>query len=307
MKPSGSRHSVAPFILVGILVIVILGIIIVPQPVTAADPWADTCLDADQLEPGVYHGSFGKADRDVFLLDLSEGEIASIEIKFVDEAGSRMMVFGVNQLVMQQDYNGANGYLEVDESVYPKYFYRHDRDVSFTLDQGPVAQYRKEDAGSVLSARHLVRTHPLSVGEHRFQMEPLTDESTCLVMKHEDDIGGGSWILNYSVTASEELTKDQQIQTLRRTIAAQQDRINDLEDELNESETPPAGQEPDDQDDEHTQGTNSTQEADNQDHQDQRAQETVPADTNDGLLGMSIPLLWVIGLLAVGILLARRL
>lgn len=299
----GPRNPIASLALVGILVMVILGIIIVPQPVTAADPWADTCLDAEPIEPGIYHGSFGAADRDVFMLDLSEGEVASIEIEFADEAESRMLVFGVNRLVMQQDHNGHNGYLEVDESFYPKYFYRHSQDVSFTLDDGPVAQYRKEDAGSELSARHLVRTHPLSVGEHRFTMSPLTDEETCLVMKHEDDIGGGSWILNYSV-ASENPTKDQQIQTLRRTIAAQNNRINALEDELNASETPPEGGEPTDQDAEPDQSPDhSTQGADDQ----QRAQGTPPAETNAGMLGMSIPLLWVIGLLAVGILIARKL
>lgn len=286
---------------VGLLTIAAAGISFAPTASADSDKWADTCLDAEPLDPSDRPwGSFGENDRDVFLLELEPGQQATVEVTYTVASDANLVAFAVNQFIMGRDTEGSMGYFEVEESAHPKYYYDHTPVAAYTPNATYATQYREADSGDELNARHFVTGHLFEEGTHEFTITPETDDPVCLVLR-TDTTGGGSWMLEYAEEQTEEDTsKEEQILTLRKTVEAQQTQIAELENSSTGATTGNASA---------SAGNESADGESDDDGAPAPGQKTVlvsPAGGSSGLLGMDIPLLWVLGLLAIGVLLARK-
>lgn len=302
MRLSAQYRVATVLVLVSFLAVSTAGLGIVPKAAADSDKWADTCLDANPLSPDDRPwGSFGENERDVFLLDLEEGQQASIEVTYSVSGSANLVAFGVNQYIMARDVGGSMGHFDIEESAHPKYYYNHSSDITLSPPGSYDTQFRKPDAGDVLNARHYVRAHRFSEGTHEFTIKPETDDPICLVLR-TDTTGGGSWMLEYSEEKTEEeISKEEQILTLRKTVEAQQTRIAELEN----GGTNPGTEGESATDGNETNDENSTQDGDDPPPGAKTVYVT-PGGGTSGILGMDIPLLWVLGLLAIGVLAARK-
>lgn len=303
MWSSASRPGPLVPVFVGLLVLVSVGTGGVSLATAESDKFSDTCVDADTLNPDDRPwDSFGEGDRDVFHLDLDQGQQATIEVTYTVSGSSRLVVFGVNQYIMTRDVGGSMGDFEIEESAHPKYYYHHGPDVSISLNDSIETQFREADSGDTLNARHLVTGYPLEQGTHQFTFKPETDHPVCLVLR-TDSNGGGSWILDYSKEKTDEaVSQEERILTLRKTVERQKTRIAELEgnDGGADGMTDSNGTT-----NESASGNDTA--ADSGDNPAARTVMVTPAGGSSGILGMDIPLLWVLGLLAIGVLIARKL
>lgn len=240
-----------PWIHLGIILWVIVGLTVIPIPVTADDAFSDTCVEAETISGGSYSDQLSPKDRDVFVLDLEKGDSVSINMSFEAPSGdSEFTIFGLNKAAVVRAEETGDRRIELEEHFEPygrtEFVYNHEPDISYQgsfLKDGSRARsihdIRPETTGDNDGfvdddnelVNHYSRFWHGPVGDTEFQIFTETDDPICIVLQTNSRSESGKWAFSMAINdnAPPLIRGSGNADELRTEIERKNQRITELE------------------------------------------------------------------------------
>lgn len=234
------------------LTLVIVSLVTLPIPATAADQWPDYCHEAETLSPGTYSGQVGPNDIDWFALDLKDGEYISASVEIESTSGELEMI-GADRYILREDRE-EHTHSELEQMGFhdmggwrgPTYFHG-DLAVSFVHSQREISSVEILDYGKGYSY-HLYpnpnedpysNTHNfvgigMPTGKYTFKTYSVTNHPICLGLYMSRSEGSGTWKLAFEKNAGNtpDIGESRDVAELREQLEQKNQRITELEQQV---------------------------------------------------------------------------